>query len=231
MAPRDDWATAATIDEVLERMDAIDGVLSSDDGVAMFTRMYRQVTRLVQEAAHQGRFCAGEFIERLDVRFANLFFEAVAADQDQRQIPAAWAPLFCSRARVSTHPIQFALAGMNAHITHDLPLAVVDTCRDLGVSPEDGSPEHQDFSTTNEVLELAQDQVKAWFSTGVVASIDRLGGEVDDGLASLGIAASRAVAWESAQVLWSLADNPRLHRLFLGSLTRSVEIANRGILL
>ena len=35
-------------------------------------------------------------------------------------------------------PVQFALAGMNAHINHDLPLAVVSTCSALATAPEVG---------------------------------------------------------------------------------------------
>ena len=35
---------------------------------------------------------------------------------------------------MGTAPIQFALAGMNAHINRDLPLALVETCDELGGS-------------------------------------------------------------------------------------------------
>jgi hypothetical protein len=37
-------------------------------------------------------------------------------------------------------PIQFALAGMNAHINRDLPLALVATCTARKVAPRRGSP-------------------------------------------------------------------------------------------
>jgi len=36
-------------------------------------------------------------------------------------------------------PIQFALAGMNAHINHDLPVAIVSTCTELASSPAAGT--------------------------------------------------------------------------------------------
>jgi len=38
-------------------------------------------------------------------------------------------------------PIQFAFVGMNAHINHDLPLAVVVTCKKLG-KDLDSPPAH-----------------------------------------------------------------------------------------
>ena len=226
-----DWATAGTIDGVLERMDTIQQALPASDGVATFNRMYRQVTLLVRDAATTDRFRAGDFISRLDVQFANLFFEAYQADRDGHEIPPAWAPLFEYRERPDTLPIQFALAGMNAHISHDLPFAVVGTCQELGVEPVDDTPEHADFTETNVVLEEASEEIKGWFSNGIVATIDRLGGKVDDGFAMFGIETCRAGAWEASQMLWSLADHPRLHGLFMNGLTRTVELTNRGILL
>ena len=48
-------------------------------------------------------------------------------------------------------PIQLALAGMNAHINHDLALALVATCRARRREPESGSI-HADFEKVNAVL-------------------------------------------------------------------------------
>lgn len=225
------WAQASSIDDVLERMSAIESALPADDGVATFNRMYRQVTDLVDAAVDAGTFGAGDFLARLDVHFANLFFEAYAADEAGAPVPAAWAPLFDARVKPGTHPIQFALAGMNAHISHDLPGAVVLTCRERGVAPVDGSVEHVDYTTTNEVLEQAKDQVKGWFTSGLVAAVDDLGGRVDDALAMFGIHLARAAAWQVAQLQWDLVDHPRLDAMFRESLARGVAFTSRGILL
>ena len=225
------WAQAQSIDDVLERMTMIESSLPPEDGVATFNRMYRQVTDLVDTAVDAGTFGAGDFLARLDVHFANLFFEAYAADQVGEPVPTAWAPLFAARAKPRTHPIQFAMAGMNAHISHDLPGAVVLTCRELGVAPVDGSAEHTDFTTTNEVLELAKDQIKGWFTSGIVARIDEVGGRVDDAFAMFGIHLARAAAWQVSQLQWGLADNPRLDELFRENLARGVAFTSRGILL
>jgi hypothetical protein len=225
------WAEALTIDDVLERMDAIDAALPANDGVATFNRMYRQVTRLVDKAVDDGRFVAGPFLGRLDVRFANIFFEAYAADRDRRRIPQVWVPLFEARGKPNTLPIQFALAGMNAHICHDLPLAVVSTCGELGVPPEDDSPEHEDFATVNAVLADAEGEIKDWFCSGIVATVDELGGKLDDGFAMFGIASARAGAWEVSQLLWDLLGHERLGRLFQANLGRTVALTSRGILL
>ena len=66
------------------------------------------------------------FLERLDVVFANLYFDAVEAGHaDPRRVPSAWRPLFECRNQSGILPIQFALAGMNAHINRDLPAGIV----------------------------------------------------------------------------------------------------------
>jgi hypothetical protein len=225
------WASALTIDDVLERMASIEQTLPPSDGVATFNRMYFQVTRLVDQAIDRGQFGAGPFLERLDVHFANLFFQAYADDLEGRAVNGAWAPLFDNRLRPRTHPVQFALTGMNAHICHDLPSAVVHTCRELAVAPVDGSPEHTDFTTTNAVLEEAKDEIKGWFSSGAVASLDTAGGRVDDAFAMFGIHVARAGAWQVAQTLWDLTDNPRLDRMLRGNLAHVVGMTGRGILI
>lgn len=222
---------AETIDEVLERMALIESSLPPSDGVATFNRMYTHVTRLVRDAVDADQFLSGDFLERLDVHFANLFFDAHAADAVGAPVAPAWAPLFEARRKPDTHPIQFALAGMNAHICHDLPFAVVATCQEFGIVPEDHSPEHQDFTRTNDVLASATDEIKAWFCSGLVARLDEMGGRVDDGFAMFGIHVARAAAWEGSQMIWQLTDNPTMDKLFRGSLSRGVALASRGILL
>ncbi len=228
--PDKGWSQASSIDDVLERMSAIEARHSRTDGVATFNRMYAQTTELVRTAVEGSTFGAGPFLERLDVHFANLYFEAYEADLAGAAVPAAWAPLFEAREKPRTHPLQFALAGMNAHICHDLPAAVVITCRELGVAPVDDSPEHVDFSTTNHVLEQAKDEVKSWFTSGVVATIDEACGEVDDRLTMFTIHVARAGAWQVAQLEWDLAKRPRLDRIFRESLARGVALTSKGIL-
>ena len=226
------WDQAASIDDVLERMADIDAALPQNDGVAYFNRMYWQVTRLVDEAVDASAFEAGEFLARLDVHFANLYFAAYAADLAGTTVSPAWAPLFESRARDHTHPIQFALAGMNAHISHDLPHAVVDTCVELERAPLDDSPEHSDFTRTNDVLAEAQEQIKGWFSSGIIATVDRAGrqGRTTGSPRSASTSPGRPPG-RPPRCCGSCPRNERLDRLFRDGLSRSVELTSRGILL
>lgn len=140
--------TATTIEGIVARLEQIARSLPVSDGVACFNRMYLTVTRLVQEHLVQGTFTDPVAMHTLDVTFANLYLSAVDADLAGSPVPEAWAPLFARRADPGLVPIQFALAGMNAHIKHDLPLAVADNRAQEGSAPEQGSF-HGDYLRVN----------------------------------------------------------------------------------
>ena len=65
------------------------------------------------------------------------------ANPDRSKVPAPWKGL------VSDARIQFALAGMNAHINHDLALALIETNKEFGIEPGLASPEHFGTITTS----------------------------------------------------------------------------------
>jgi hypothetical protein len=222
---------AQSMDDVLERMAAIDTSLPREDGVAYFNRMYCKVTEEVLEATNGVTFERADYLRRLDVVFANLYFDAVARSTRGEPIPSAWSPLFAWRDRTDTCPIQFALAGMNAHINHDLPIAVVEVCRELGLTPEDDTPPHRDYVRVNDVLDTVRTRVKSWFEEGLIASMDRALGKLDDGLAMWSIRRARDDAWVHAKILWSLDGHPHLREGYLGALRAMVGFAGRGILI
>ena len=92
--------------------------------------------------------------------------------------------LYLQVTKADRAPIQFALVGMNAHINHDLPFAVVQTCSELGLAPEDGSPQHADYQRVNAILGDVETQVAGWFETGLIADlVDVVPQDVDNALA------------------------------------------------
>jgi len=121
---------------VIERLREIDRALPASDGVAIFNAVYLRVTEQIAAELETGStFQDVEFMTELDVRFAELWLAAHDTAVAGGKIPSAWGPLFEERSTAGLFDIQFALAGMNAHIEHDLPLAVVATCRSRGVTP------------------------------------------------------------------------------------------------
>ncbi|MGH2826512.1 MAG: DUF5995 family protein [Actinomycetota bacterium] len=222
----------ATITDVIARMRLIEAQLPPKDGVAQFNRMYLAVTEEVLRTSAGHGFQDPEFVERLDVVFANLYFKALEDHGlDPLTCPRCWIPLFESRGTARIAPIQFALAGMNAHINRDLVIAVVSTCRELGHDPRHDSPQYRDFNHINTLLARAQDKVEPWFKRGVLGILDRWLGRSDEVAQMWSIERARENAWIQAEALWLLREQRQLTDRFLLTLDRTVGLAGRGLLL
>lgn len=220
-----------TIADVVARMDAIGGCLPPADGIACFTRLYVAVTRAVEEAMRPGTFGRPEFLARLDVVFAQLYFDALRGFADAPgSAPKAWAPLFEARAQRGIEPLQFALAGMNAHINRDLPVALDRTSAELGLELRDGGPEHADYLRVNALLAETERRVRGDFVRGPVGLLDRLLGDADSAAAMWNVGRARDAAWTNARTLRALRGSPQLRREYLAGLDRMVGFAGRGLL-
>ena len=220
----------ATIAEVIAAMQRIDATLPRQDGVAIFNRLYLQVTEAVLAAGETATFNDPAFLDRLDVVFAGLYFDAEGTIATGAPCPVAWRPLVQERGRPHA-PIQFALAGMNAHITHDLPLAIVQTCQELGLAPGDNTPQHADYEAVNGILKQVEGQVAGWFATGLIADLeDVVPQDVDNALAMWSIVAARELAWDHAKLIWSLRQVAGAVQAYEDVLARETELSGRGIL-
>jgi hypothetical protein len=223
-------AGVSTIAEVIARMQAIDASLGRKDGVAIFDRLYLEVTRAVDAASAGTEFEDRAFVERLDVVFAGLYFDAEATIESGVSCPVAWRPLVETRSQ-AREPIQFALAGMAAHINHDLPIAVVSTCEEFGAAPEDGGVVHRDYQRVDRLLATVETQVAGWFDTGLIADIeDVTPKKTDEAIAMWSIVGARDVAWEHAKLLWHLRRIIALSDGYLDVLARTTELVARAML-
>jgi hypothetical protein len=221
---------ASPIDPVVARMAEIASMLPEADGVARFNDLYLAVTLAVAAEVSGDGFEDPGFLSRLDVAFADRYFAAFDAAGLGRPVPQAWAPLFEARGRRDVAPVQFALAGMNAHINFDLCLAVVDVCQELGTEPLADSPQHRDYLRVNGILARVEDEVKSRFETELLEVADDALGRLDDVIAMWSVARARDAAWTHAEVLWSLRPLPALTAEYTLSLGRIVGLAGRGLL-
>lgn len=224
--PRD----TATIADVIAGMRAIDGTLPRKDGVAIFNRLYLQVTLAVDSATAGTEFEDPAFLTRLDVVFAGLYFDAETTIASGAACPVAWRPLVETRTQ-AREPIQFALAGMTAHINHDLPIAVVTTCEALGLEPDPDGPVHRDYQRVDRLLAGVETQVAGWFDTGLVADVEDVTPQrTDEAIAMWSLAGARDVAWDHARHLWELRHAGPLREAYLDLLARTTELAARAML-
>lgn len=219
-------APAITVTELVARLEEIAATTVPGDGLADFNRMYLSVTRAVRQRTVDGGFRDRRFMEHLTGTFGGLYLDAVrTADEGTSR---AWAPLFETQ-RAGRLSIQYALAGMNAHINYDLPIAVVRTCRALGTRPTPAVA--ADYRAITDLLAEQQEAVRRSFLDGLALETDRrLTGPVADLVGSWSIARARDAAWTHALVLHELDGVDPLEREFLATLGRSVGMAGRMLL-
>ncbi len=221
---------AATIDDVIARMGTISSALPPNDGVACFNQMYLAVTQGVNQEVNEGSFGDPAFVSHLDVVFANMYFAAIDALSGPASAwPVAWQPLLADRSNPAIEPIQFALAGMNAHINHDLPIAVVTACSDLATAPDDGS-HHVDYQRVDALLDASEASIRESFEPPDVRDVDDHVAAVANLVCNWSIASARDVAWDTAVALWDVRDHHMATQLLTGSLARTVAMASRCLL-
>ncbi len=225
-------ATLATIDDVLAVMRALDQTLATNDGLKWFNLLYLKVTESVKNSPPTGGFEDAVWLSKLDVEFAKLYFDAILAWQrNPASVSRAWRPLLQARLRPRIARVQFALAGMNAHINHDLALAIVRTDEALGLKPKRNSPQFRDFQRVNEVLVVAEAQAKEFIATGIVGVIDQKLGTMDDVLAMWSVRKARETAWNNAELLWRIRNMAIAKKLFLENLENLVGLSSQGLLI
>jgi Family of unknown function (DUF5995) len=221
--------------DVLDRLEAIDAALPPSDGVKWFNKLYLEVTRRVAASVPDMHQAAPGFLEALDVFFAGRYFDAFDAAGNGAELPAgysfhAWKPLFEARFASGVAPVQFALAGMNAHINHDLAIVLCDACAARGTEPSEGGPEHADYESVNGLIAKAEKQTKAWMMTGLLKELDLAFNPVDDVVAVWNVERARDAAWVGAEVIWSLRALPPLRDNYLAMDDRAVGFAGRAML-
>ena len=198
-------ALPETIADVISRMQAIDALLPANDGIKWFNRLYLMVTQAVDLHPPGGAWQSPVWLTRLDVVFAGLYFSAMSGYLSGQTVPSAWSALFEARFRTGIDRIQFALAGMNAHINHDLALALLTTDAELNVVPALDSPEHSDYESVNGLLNTVTPAALTMLATDTLGVLAQDTGKIGRLLAFWDICKARDLAWNFANNLRSLA--------------------------
>lgn len=196
----------ATIADVISVMQRIDSALSDTDGLKWFNRLYLMVTDQVdRQAAPTWKDSA--WLTSLDVVFAGFFFRALKNYLDvPTEVPGSWRALMEARERPCIDRIQFALAGMNAHINHDLALALLVTEQQYGgAMPADDSTQHQDFETVNQLLHKVMPAALTMLAVDVLGVVAQDSGKVGRLLAFWDLCKARDFAWDFAVQLNGLS--------------------------
>jgi len=219
----------ATIQAVVALMTNIDNLLPDDDGLKWFNKLYLKVTEAIDQQATSG-WADPAWLTQLDVIFAGLYFTAIREFlNDDPATASAWDALFESRYRPNVERIQFALAGMNAHINHDLALALVQTDTQTNRRPALQSPEHTDYQRVNGILAQLLPSVLTEIATGLLGGLAEDTGKVGQLLAIWDVAAARDLAWTFSSYLQNIPQAAWPTALTVQD--KITGVAGRGLLL
>jgi Family of unknown function (DUF5995) len=215
------------VDDVIERMLEIESMLPRRDGIAVFNGVYRQMSEQLRDRMRAGFFRDPPFMERFGVNFAGLYLDAVDAAVAGAEIARPWEPLAAARRRRGVAPAQFALAGMNAHINHDLAIAVVTTCGRMRREPV---TMHDDYERINDVIASIVRPIRQSFLDSLVVEAGAPLSPLADLVSNWSIDKARDAAWVHARTLWQLRDVRSLTGAYRRTLGRTVGLISRQLL-
>ncbi len=209
MFPYDSAVAAAvrnppqTIPDVLQTMQTIDNTCVDVDGLKWFNWLYLQVTQAVEIRVNGGGFSDPAWLAELDVQFARLYFGALSSALAGAPCSGCWEAMFAVRNNPQIARIQFALAGMNAHINHDLCEAIVATCKVTNTVPLRGGAQYNDYTAVNATLNSLIDAAKQTLNVRLPGDPMPAVSHLEDTFAAWNVSAAREKAWANAGSLWN----------------------------
>lgn len=220
----------STIPEVAALLEGVEAhCLPRRDRRGVFATAYLGITRAVEREIQAGAFHDGDWATRYLVSFGNLYRRALLAWEsgDHAAVPSAWRIAFeCARDGWGL-VIQHLLLGINAHINHDLAVALAE----VGIDPE-RPLRYADHTHVNTVLESATEGLKAGVSrtyAPILERVDWIAGRLDDDLTRFSIPKARDHAWSCAVALTAAAWEPE-RALLLKALDEQAAVLARTIL-
>ena len=220
----------ASVGDVLTTMRSIDVLTVDDDGLKWFNWLYWQVTEAVETRIQAGGFTDPAFLAELDVLFAGLYFSALRNSLAGQPLPECWEILFSQRSDIRLARIQCAMAGINAHINHDLPLAIVATCRAAGVTPQHGTSQYNDYTNLNTNLDALIESAKQTLNVRLPGDALPPVTHIEDTVAAWSLSAARESAWNNSEILWHLSGQALLLRGFDNTLDGLATVVGKSLL-
>lgn len=211
---RDEYRTVGDVALGLEGLEAY--CLPARDLRGVFASAYLHITREIGRRIDSQSFRNAEWTARYLICFGNLYRKALLLyeEGDNERIPKPWRIAFDAARDGRGLIIQHLTLGINAHINHDLPLALVEA----GIDPS-RSDKYADHTAVNDVLEAATQGLKSTVAdtyAPVLHRFDRMFGRLDDEITNFSIPKAREHAWNFAVALSTARDDDErvcLHRM------------------
>jgi hypothetical protein len=225
-------AEYTTVDEVVRALERVESrCLPLRDRRGVFATAYLRITRAIQREIARGGFRDPAWTTSYLVDFGNLYRQAVLDYENGRttRVPAAWRVAFDAARDGHGFVIQHLVLGINAHINHDLALALSR----IGIGEGDvRANRYHDHTRVNEVLEGATAELKGEVSrlyAPLLQRLDWVAGRLDDDATRFSIPRAREHAWAFAVSLEG-ARTPAERELLTRALDRQAAVLARLIL-
>jgi hypothetical protein len=195
------------------------------DRRAIFVTAYLGITQAIKQGVESGLFQDTAWVTCYALCFANLYRTALLAYErgDQAALPKAWRTAFDISKNAGALAIQDLVLGINAHINHDLALALVE----VTIDPERPS-RYADHCKVNDVLRAAteplQDRIAQLYAP-ILNLLDQSCDHLDEEIACFSVEKAREAAWLAAVALTNARDDVERAALRAGLNDRSAVLA------
>lgn len=201
---KSDNPTIASMDTIIQQWQ------TSSDDKALFLRCYLMMTSNVLVAVNRHEFNDPIWVSTLLDRFADYYFVALRAyEDDPTSAPAVWQVAHNAARNPKISAMQKMLLGVNAHINFDLVLTLVDMLEGEWDShtEELRNGRYADHCHINkiigETIDAVQDEVLEP-AMPIMDVIDKLLGPIDERIIVHLISQWREKVWKNAATLLTL---------------------------
>ena len=220
-----------SIADVVQTLQSIDHTCAEQDGLKWFNWLYLRITEAVaSRTSTPGGFTDPAWLSELDVHFAGVYFDALKSWLSQEPPSGCWRVLFERRGDTHIARVQFALAGVNAHINHDLGPAIVATCEATNSSPDHGRTHYNDYTALNSTLDSQVNAAKKTLMVRLLGEVLPPVSRLEDTIAAWNVTAAREKAWLNAEHLWRLRRLPAVSDAFLDTIDGFTAVIGKALL-
>lgn len=219
-------APYASIDDAILSFAALEQIFRDQhDRRAIFVTAYLSITRAIKQSVEAGLFQDNAWATRYALCFANLYRTALLAYErgDWDALPKAWRISFDTSRNNGGLAIQDLVLGINAHINHDLALALTE----VSIDPE-RPMRYADHCKVNDVLRAAtgplQQRIGQIYAP-ILSLIDQACDHIDEDIACFSVEKARESAWLAAAALANARDDAERAALRAGLNDRSAVLA------
>ncbi len=191
-----------TVDDVIHGLAGLDSQFqTARDPRGFFAMAYVATTGTIAQWITRGAFLDNQAMARYVVAFGNAYRRALSHFEagDHFRVPIAWQQSFttCDSRRGSVY--QLLMLGINAHINHDLPYAVIES----GIDVHCGGC-YKDYARIDDVLQLnipvVRQRIAGTYGAELPLSRGWLG-RIAEARMAFGFRRARRNAWAMAQLL------------------------------